>query len=497
MSGSTINFTTLPANTIRIPGFFFQLDPTPANTGQIEFRTLIIGKPHNPSPVASGDLGQLFIAGSVSDIQAQCGYGSMLSLMYQAYRQTDPFGEVWMLWLGDTGTVTPATIALSGTATAAGTLCLYIGGALVAVSVNDGDTAATVATNLAAAINSGNPELPVTATTSSATVTLDSSFLSECVEEIDLRLNYLGSLGNQSTPAGITVTITAFAYTGSESSELGSALSTIVNKQFDVVICPLNDSSSLAVMQSYLSDTSGTWSWESELFGHCVTALRGTFGNLVTFGESQNNQHVTVKGFYDSPTPAWIWAANLGGGMAASASADPAVPLTDIPLNVLAPPEASQFSASERNSLLYSGISTFTVNQAGQVITDRIITTYQTNATGAADDSYLGAETMFQLSAYLQQLRDFLLTNFSRKVLVQNGNNAPVGSSLVTPAVIQAAIVANYNQLCIDGEMQNPTQFAQLIQLQDAGNGQVRMYLPIELAGQLFQLAALVAFSKP
>ncbi len=183
--------------------------------------------------------------------------------------------------------------------------------------------------------------------------------------------------------------------------------------------------------------------------------------------------------------------------MATSANADPAIPLSDMPLDVLPPPEASQFTPSQRNTLLYDGISTFKVNQGNIVETERVITTFQTNVSGAADDSYLDAETMFQLAAYLQGLRAFLLTNFSRKKLVQDGNNVPVGSNLVTPSVIKASVVADYNQRCLAGEMQNPTVFASSVQAQDAGNGQVRLFLPIMLAGQLFQIAALVQFSKP
>jgi phage tail sheath gpL-like len=60
---------------------------------------------------------------------------------------------------------------------------------------------------------------------------------------------------------------------------------------------------------------------------------------------------------------------------------------------VLAPDLADRFELTERNNLLYSGISTYTVADDGTVNVENIITTYQKNSYGDEDDSYLQVET--------------------------------------------------------------------------------------------------------
>ena len=133
-------------------------------------------------------------------------------------------------------------------------------------------------------------------------------------------------------------------------------------------------------------------------------------------------QHVTAIGAYGSPSPSWYWAADLAAACAVSLRANPAVPLQDMQLNVLAPIIANRWTISERNTLLYDGVSTYKTNHAGQVFTDRIITTYQTNAAGAPDNSYLDVETMFTLAFIIRDFRTLLLSRFQRRILVADGS---------------------------------------------------------------------------
>jgi phage tail sheath gpL-like len=73
-------------------------------------------------------------------------------------------------------------------------------------------------------------------------------------------------------------------------------------------------------------------------------------------------------------------AAALAAQTAISVRADQAQPIRDVFLaDVLAPPVSSRFSLSQRNTLLFDGISTFNVDNAGNVILEKLITTYQFN----------------------------------------------------------------------------------------------------------------------
>ncbi len=99
-----------------------------------------------------------------------------------------------------------------------------------------------------------------------------------------------------------------------------------------------------------------------------------------------------------SPSPAWQWAAAVTGAIAPSLRNTPGRPTQTLTVaGVLAPALEDRFDLTEHNNLLYSGISTVTVADDGTVQVENIITTYQKNSYGDADDSYLQVETLFQL----------------------------------------------------------------------------------------------------
>jgi phage tail sheath gpL-like len=233
------------------------------------------------------------------------------------------------------------------------------------------------------------------------------------------------------------------------------------------------------------------------VYGHCFMASRGTNGALATLGTGLNDQHSTIMGFYDSPTPNWVWAAAVGGAAAASLKVDPAVPLQTVTVQgVLAPPAASQFSISQRNTLLYDGISTFSVDQSGLVHIENLITTYQKNGQGVADSSYLEVETMFTLMYVLRFLQTVVTSKYARVKLAADGTRFAPGSAIVTPSIIKADIIAAYQDLEYRGFVQQSQAFAQaLIVQQNATNpNRVDVLWPGTLINALRIFAILAQF---
>lgn len=490
----TINFRYFPAGTIRVPGVYAEVDPSLANTGTRNQRTLIIGQKTTGDATANVPI----LCAGLGDAKDRAGAGSQLALMFAMYRQHDPFGEVWLAPLADHGSAVDATgtVALSGTATEAGTLALYIGGVRVAVPVASGDTASVVAAALDDLVNA-NVDLPVTSGVSTGTVTLTANNGGTCGNEVDLRLNYLGAAGGEKTPAGLSVVITAMA-SGATDPVLTTLISNLGDAEYDFIVCPYSDTTNLNALKTALDDVTGRWSWSQQLFGHVFAAKRGSFSTVTSFGEARNDQHASVIGFYDSPTPAWSWAAAFAGASAVSLRADPALPVTQVPLQVKAPPIANRFDISERQTLLYAGISTFVTDPAGQVQLDRVITTYQLNGAGQEDNSYLDVETMFTLMLVIRFMVASLASKFARKKLVANGARiSGANSSVVTANVIRAQNIADYRKLEAGGYVQDGDGYAEEVQVENAGNGQVRILAPVRLANQLRQIAVLVQFTKP
>lgn len=489
-----IPFKQIPGN-LRVPLFYAELDASKANTAARAQRALLIGQKSAAGTLAPN---VPVVSQSQFDARAAAGPGSVLAGMVDAYRANDPSGEVWLLPLTDDGAAAAATgtLTFTGPTTAAGTLALYVAGRLVAVPLAGGQTAAQVATTVGAAITAYSG-LPVTAAVAGAVVTLTAVNKGLVGNELDLRTNHLGAAGGEVTPAGLGVAIVAMSG-GATNPSLTAALTALQDTAFDFIVCSLTDATSLAAIAALLSDSTGRWSWSSQVYGHCFVAYRGTAGAAAAFATGLNNQHISCIGFTDSPSPAWRWAAAFAGAAAVSLRADPGVPLQYLTVaGILAPPLASRFSLTTRNAtLLTGGVSTWTVDATGAVVIENMVTTYVANAQGQADDSYLEVESLFLLMFVLRRLAGVVSAKYGRVKLASDGVRLLPGSNVVTPSIIRADIIAAYRQLEAEGMVQNSTAFsAGLVVEKDATNpNRVNVLWPGVLVNQLRTFALLAQF---
>lgn len=66
--------------------------------------------------------------------------------MVEAYRQTDPFGELYVIAVPEaTGAAATVTLTVTGAATETGTVNVYVGRTRVQAPVTNGDNVATIA----------------------------------------------------------------------------------------------------------------------------------------------------------------------------------------------------------------------------------------------------------------------------------------------------------------------------------------------------------------
>jgi phage tail sheath gpL-like len=493
-----INFTYYPTSN-RVPGVYVEMDPSQANTATVLQNSLLIGQ-MLPSGSATPD--EPLLIESQAQILTALGSGSMLASMASRYVQRDPFGPCYVLPLKDNsaGEAAEGEITLSGTATANGTLNIYIAGTRVQAGVTSGDTGAVAAASLKSAIdatlglvvNSGTID---NSGTVGSVIPLTANNAGQAGNDIDLQQNYLGTAGGEFPVPGLAVSFTPFDG-GTANPDFSNALGNLSSTAFDFICLPYNDTASLNLMKDFLADDVGRWSWEQMIYGGCFTAFRGTLGECTTFGLSRNDQHMSAMAFNGSPDPEWIWATEITAACAASLRVDPGLPLQYINTTLQAPPIPDQWTLGERNTLLYDGMSTTRVGDDGTVILERMTTTYQKNAAGAPDNSYLDVETMYGLMFVARNMADYLLTRYARKKLVSDTTVILYGSNCVNAPMIKASVIANYRALEQQGYVQNSTTFAQNVIVENAGNGLVKILAPVDLVNQLRQIAILLQFTK-
>jgi len=489
----SISFNTIPQN-VRVPLFYAEVDNSQAGYFSQALRTLIIGQ-KLAAGVAAADTP--ILVSRTDEAKTQFGIGSMLARMHEVYRANDSFGEVWCLPLADNGAGVAAsgTLTVTGPATAAGTINLYVGAQRVQVAVAASDSANTIAAAIDAAINA-DTTLPVTSTVLTNVVTVTARHKGTLGNAIKLQLNYRGYAGGESTPDGVAVAVVAMSG-GTADPTLTTALAAMGDEEYDFIIMPYTDSTSLDALETVMDDNTGRWAYNRQIYGHVYSAKSDSFANLVTLGGTRNDQHASIAGYETGvPNTPWEYAAAYGARNAVFIAADPARPTqTGELVGILPAPAGSRFVMTERQTLLNSGIATSYVG-GGAVRVERAITTYQKNLWDQADPSYLDSETMHTLAYVLRRLRYNVTQKYPRHKLADDGTRFGAGQAIVTPSVVRGEILSEYAALEEMGIVENAKEFAKhLIVERDANDpNRLNVLYPPDLVNQLRVFAVLAQF---
>ncbi|WP_127958095.1 phage tail sheath subtilisin-like domain-containing protein [Serratia microhaemolytica] len=478
---------------VRVPLFYAEMDNSAANTAQDSAPALIIAHASPGSDLAENTL---TIMSSADQAGKLAGRGSQLARMVAAYRAVDPFGELWVL-APPQQTSAPATGSLTvmGEAQEAGTLCIYIGATRVQAVVAAREANSAIAEAIAIAINK-HVDLPVVAAATAETVTLTAKTAGSSGNAVPITLNYRGAIGGEQTPAGLNIAITPLAG-GSGAPELSATIAAMGDEPFDYIAFPYNDAGSLAAIGQAMNDDTGRWSWTRQIYGHVYTAKVGELAELVAFGSTFNDPHLTIAGYEPSVQMATdeLIAARTARN-AVFIRNDPARPTQTGVLNGALPaPAGKRFVLTEQQSLLTHGIAT-AYSEGGVVRIQRDITTYQKNAYGNADNSYLDSETLHTSAYVLRRLKAVITSKYPRHKLASDGTRFGAGQAVVTPAVIRGEILAVYRQLERAAIVENFELFSQHLIVERNANDPNRLdvLLPPDYVNQLRVFAVLNQF---
>ena len=496
----SVAFNNMPAN-IRTGLFFAEFNAGVPPFSGISTQILIGHK----AAGGSAALGVLAPLGS-QDVNALFGAGSSLADMAQFARWHDPIGAIYVLPVAEpVGGVARVDILTFTAATASGTLVRFVAGERVAIPVGAGDTGAAIAARFAAAVNAGytrfnkRMSFPVTATASAAVVTLTAIHTGVIGNQVRIDA---GLDGNEIDPAGVTVTV-ANVTAGAGIVDIAAALAflntipaTWITSAFGATPAILD------ATQTYLSDAgSGAWSPMVGKRGHYTTVYASNLAAQTAFGGARNDPHATVLGILNYPHPLWCIAAALNGVIARSKNIGAAIteaveisrPLQGLVLQGIRPPkvDGDRWARADREALYNSGIAACTVDVAGQVRIERTVTTYQRNAQGAADTTFLDLETLAQSMYVGAYLRHRVETTYPRCALMNDNPSNLQG--VATPDGVRATILHAYIELCNGGVCEKPDLIAKYLIVERSGDpNRLNCFLPVDVANQLRVFAANV-----
>jgi phage tail sheath gpL-like len=486
----TISFNQIPAN-LRVPLFYAEFDNSRAVQGGAtqEYRTLLIG-----NRLASGTKPALQLERITSAEQAAeyFGAGSVLADQAAAFLKINRIHPLYCIALEDlmAGVKATGKIVFTGSVPSkAGTASFMVGGRNIKIGVSLTDTATTLATALFNAINADSLCVVEATNATAGEVDLVAKNKGEFGNEIDVRHSYFAG---EELPAGVVVAITAMSG-GTGNPDVDTVWPVIGEDQYILMSSPYLDAQNLGKMETELAERFGPL---KQVDGYAIYGKRGTFGTLITIGDTRNSQFTTIMGMR-GPTNPWVWAAALAAQVANSASIDPARPFqTLVMTGVLAPSKAELFTLEERNQLLYGGIATFNVDAGGNVLIEGVITTFKENAFGSPDTSYLYLNTPLTLSYLRFDLKARITLRFPRHKLANDGTRFAPGQAVVTPNSIKAEIITKFREWEEKALVEGFDQFkSELIVERNADNpNRVDVLMPPDLVNQLTVLGVKIQF---
>ncbi len=485
-------FNNIPGN-LRAPIIAFEVN----SGGQFESvsRLLMIGHKNNG---ASATDNVPFRCNSVNEAIALTGKGSMLAEMLIAGRLNAPAQDIWLLPVPTTGTAEVRTLTVGAVPAAGGYGAIEIGGELISMTVGAGDSAATVATALSAAIaNYQNAltksALPFGSAAATNVVTLTARHAGDIYNTVDINVPVVAS-GNIFTALLTLATPTP----GTGTPSLAAGLAALGDDPFDWIVSPFADATNMGRYQTVLSDIAGRWAWNRQSYGHVFVPKTDSTANLTTFGLSYDTRHISTLpriAAGGDPTTPWVWAAAMAARIVPWLSDGDTGNVSRnqtglIVQGVKAPRDRTKWinDYASRDAFIGSGLSTFGVREDGAVTIDKIVTMQRTDGAGNVDTVFRDVQKIGQLVYALRKFRARLQAEHGQKAIADDnpGNLLAV----TTPKDIKATMAAVYRSM--PGVVENPSEFAARLDVQrntDNPN-RVDIYAPMDMVNPLDILAA-------
>lgn len=340
-----------------------------------------------------------------NDAEDLFGDGSLAAAMVHAAIRANSYLQLDVVGVRDedAGIQASGSIAITGTATRAGTITLLVGGVSVSASVAAGDTASTMLSGIRQAMSKTSGLLVSTVFQSEGTA-------------LNIIARNKGEWGNElsvsasTTVTGINITVTPMAG-GEINADLEPAFDAVFAAGHDVIAVAFNDIGTAQALGEHL-DRTGNAIEQRGAVG-CI----GWTGSLLYGADlawQTNNGRITMPWYRGASTPPALLAAAYCAVIAGEE--DPARPLNTLELVGLDVVGLDQrLSRVEQENALQNGLTPIEVGPGNAVQIVRAVSTYTRNAMDVTDISLLDITSIRTLDYVRKACRERILLRFPRE----------------------------------------------------------------------------------
>lgn len=449
---------------------------------------------------------------SSDDAASYFGLGSEIHTMARAVFAQYPDATLYGCSVAEGGGSAASVVCtFATTATAAYTVRIRACGETIDVPVFTGDTAATIATAVATAVNAAT-WLPYYAQTSTGAVTFTAKCNGPRGNDLVVMLSFVSSAGietpittSSTTSPGATTGIMSggaasgniYRFSGGTTQDsFATALSAIASTRYNRIVGACTDATNIGRISTHIASQSSVTTQKREQ-GICATL--DTLGNATTLATGVNAARMQIAWHYNSLVPACmvaaqVCAARVNGdsltGVAAplpGENADPdanlsGVQLATIPMqnNIDDQPTSTEVESALNNGLTVLGASTARPGYAVLVLS---ITTLSL-VNGLQNYSVLltGYVTVCDYVADGEQAA--LAVRYAGFKLGSNDANGepPKAPLVTTPQQIRASVLLDLKGYESQGIIRDVDANASLLVVEASGvtPGRVDMDIPVE-----------------
>jgi phage tail sheath gpL-like len=435
-----IPFTQIP-DILLVPGQYQEIDNSLAgSTGDIKKALIIAYKSAAGTAPAKKPVRVL------SDLKAAAlfGYGSPAATLAKIFLSLNKIEECWVLPVDAPQAATPwkKTYAVAVTAARQGAAAITVNGQKIdAAAIAAGAPPEEIAAAIVARINS-ELWLPVEA---------------EAGEngEFTVQSVVAGTGGNFNTVIinseadGVSIT-EGITTPGAQAANIAPLFPVLGSVRYNYIFSDFAEPENIAALGAELISRFGAM---RQIGGRAFVALSGEIGSVSEEGtvlaqaEAVNNPHIVLVPRLTSPQLPGEWAVRWGAIACRILADDPAANTYDLTVTGLT--SNVEVDADTRQILLTAGIATYRLDTTGNVLIERLVTSYTENTDGGRDTSYLDIQVPETVDAVRTYINAEAKKRYKTWKLASTEENFGSGAKVMTAGIFRSFLCELYQAVFI------------------------------------------------
>jgi phage tail sheath gpL-like len=436
-----VPFKQIPA-ALLVPGQYQEIDNSLAGAqGDIK-KALMIGYRLSSGSSPAGVPANVLSAQKAHEL---FGCGSPAAIMAETFLSLNKVEELWVLPVPEpeAGTAWKKRFTASADNALAGAVNVTVNGKTYAAAVTKGALAADVAAAVVARINS-ELTLPVSAE----------------VDESDsasfwITSNAKGACGNgntvtiESEASGVNVSEGATTQ-GTGVTSLAPYFAALGETRYNFFASDFNDALNIRASSDELESR---YDAMRQIGGRMFIALTGALGTkteagtMLNLAGEANSPHIVLVPRSVNPGLPCEWAAAWCAVSCRVLADDPAANTYDTKVTGLL--GGAEFTADERQKMLEAGIATYRMDTTGNVLIERLVTSYTENSDGGRDTSYLDIQVTETVDAVRTYINTEAKKRFKDWKLASTAENFGSGAKVMSPGVFRSFLAELYSDVFI------------------------------------------------